>query len=215
MNYEQNPARIYEKSFATIRGLADFSRFPANLVSVAERIVHSCGMPDVAGQLRFSSYAAEAGLRSIRSGKPIFCDGRMTAGGIISNLIVSGNEVVSPRFTTELEERSKKRGITRTALAVEAWRKRLANSVVVIGNAPTALFRLLEMLDEGSALPALVLAFPVGFVGAAESKEELLRNPRGLEFLTLPGRRGGSAMAAAAVNALLIEASKSDVDADV
>ena len=123
--------------------------------------------------------------------------------------------MVSPRFTTELEDRSKKRGITRTALAVEAWRTRLANSVVVIGNAPTALFRLLEMIDEGSASPALVLAFPVGFVGAAESKEELLRNPRGLEFLTLPGWRGGSAMAVAAVNALLIEASKSDFDADV
>ena len=208
MNYERNPDRIYQKSFSVVRGEADLSRFPIDAVHIAERIVHACGMTDIADELRFSPDFAKTGRDAVNASAALLCDSRMTAAGITHRWLRHGNEVVAPRFGPELAAAAKRIGTTQSAMTVDSWVPRLANAVAVIGNAPTALFRLLELLDEGAPPPALILAFPVGFVGAAESKSELMANPRGAEFLTLPGRRGGSAMAAAAVNALLAGAAE-------
>ena len=209
MNYEKNPDRIYQKSFSVVRGEANLARFPDDAVHIAERIVHACGMPDIADELCFSPGFAKAGREALNASAPLLCDSNMTASGITHRWLRQNNEVVTPRFGPELAAKAKKLGTTQSAMAVSAWAPKLADAVTVIGNAPTALFRLLELLDEGAPPPALILAFPVGFVGAAESKDELMANSRGVEFLTLPGRRGGSAMAAAAVNALLAGAAES------
>ena len=166
-------------------------------------------MTDIAGELCFSPDFARAGRDALNASAALLCDSRMTASGIAHRWLRQSNEVVTPRFGPELAADAKRLGTTQSAMTVDSWMPRLANAVAVIGNAPTALFRLLELLDEGATPPALILAFPVGFVGAAESKRELMANSRGVEFLTLPGRRGGSAMAAAAVNALLAGAAES------
>ncbi|MCY3880104.1 MAG: precorrin-8X methylmutase [Rhodobacteraceae bacterium] len=206
MNYERIPGRIYEQSFARIRAETDLSRFPEDGARVAERVVHACGMVDVADELQFTPGFAATGRAALKSGVPIFCDGQMTASGLMQRLLSEGSRIVAPENRSELSLIARERGTTLSAVAVECWAAELAGAIVAIGNAPTALFRLLELLDEGADKPAVIFAFPVGFVGAAESKRELMRDSRGVDYLTLPGRRGGSAMAAAAVNALLLEA---------
>ena len=199
--YLKDPEAIYAESFATVRKEARLDRFPPAMAALAARVVHACGMPEVADRLVHSPGAAETGIRAIAAGAPVICDCEMVAAGIVRSRLPSG-EVVVTLNAPETRKRAATLGTTRSAAAVDLWGDRLEGAVVAIGNAPTALFRLLEGLDEGWPRPALILGFPVGFVGAAESKAELASNPRGCAFVTLRGRRGGSAMASAAVNAL-------------
>jgi precorrin-8X/cobalt-precorrin-8 methylmutase len=199
--YEKDPAAIYAASFATVRAEARLDRFPEDVAGVAVRLIHACGMVDIADRLAWSKGAVASGNSALLAGKPILCDCEMVAAGIIrrgltSPVLVTLNEPEVPIIAGQI-------GNTRSAAAVELWQDELDGAIVAIGNAPTALFHLLEKLDEGWPKPALILGFPVGFVGAAESKAELALNPRGADFITLKGRRGGSAMAAAAVNALV------------
>ena len=200
--YERDPAAIYAQSFATVRAEARLDRFDAGMAAVAVRLVHACGMVEVADRLAFSPGAAEAGQAALQSGAAIVCDCAMVAAGISRERLPADNEVVVALAAEGAAERAQAGETTRSAAGMELCAERLEGAVVAIGNAPTALFRLLELLDEGAPRPALILGFPVGFVGAAESKAELATNPRGLPFIALRGRRGGSAMAAAAINAL-------------
>lgn len=202
MIYERDPQRIYARSFEIVRSEADLGRFPGEIASVFERIVHACGMPEICDKLLFSPGFAIAGRRALESGAPVICDSEMTAAGIIRKLLPAQNPVITTLNEPAVREDARNRGTTRSAAAVDLWMPSLGGSVVAIGTAPTALFRLLELLDGHRTRPAVIVAFPVGFVGAAESKSELAGNPRGSDFLTLAGRRGGSAMASAAVNAL-------------
>lgn len=197
MSYLRDPAEIYRRSFATIRAEADLSPLPPALQDVAVRMIHACGMTDIVGELRWSPDFADGARDALANGAGVVTDARMVADGII-DAALRGNG----RILCVLDRAPTANGTTRTAAAIDAARDDIAGAVVVIGNAPTALFRLLELIDEGAALPAAIIGLPVGFVGAAESKAELAANPRGVPFLTLLGRRGGSAMAAAAVNAL-------------
>ncbi len=200
--YEKDPAAIYAQSFATVRAEARLDRFPEAMQPLAVRVIHACGMIEVADRLAFSPRAAEAGRAALASGAPVLCDCRMVAAGIIAARLPAANDVVVTLNDPGVPALAARLGTTRSAAAVELWRDRLEGAVVAIGNAPTALFHLLEMLDAGAPRPAVILGFPVGFVGAAESKAELAANPRGCDFVALRGRRGGSAMASAAVNAL-------------
>ncbi|WP_205910901.1 precorrin-8X methylmutase [Paroceanicella profunda] len=202
MRYERDPSAIYAASFATVRAEARLERFPPGLQALAIRVIHACGMVEVADRLAFSAGAFEAGRAALEAGAPVLCDCRMVAAGIIPGRLPAGNEVITSIAEETVPERARAIGNTRSAAAVELWGDRLEGAVVAIGNAPTALFHLLELLDQGWPRPALILGFPVGFVGAAESKAALAANPRGCEFVALRGRRGGSAMASAAVNAL-------------
>jgi precorrin-8X/cobalt-precorrin-8 methylmutase len=202
MEYLRDPDEIYRRSFATIRAEAALDRFAPDLAAVALRVAHACGMADVAGALLASADVVRAARAALAAGAPVLCDGAMVAHGIQRRHLPAGNEVVCLVDTPEAAKRAATLRSTRSAASVDLWGARLAGAVVAIGNAPTALFRLLENVDLGGPRPAAVFAFPVGFVGAAESKADLVANPRGLPFVTLPGRRGGSAMAAAAINAL-------------
>lgn len=206
MDYIRDGAEIYRRSFATIRLEADLSRVPPDLEKLAVRVIHACGMVDAAGDLVFSENAGKAGRDALASGAPILCDARMVAEGITRARLPAKNRVICTLGDPQVPDLAARIGNTRSAAALELWRPDLAGSVVAIGNAPTALYRLLEMLDEGAPRPALILGFPVGFIGAAESKDELAANSRGVPFVALRGRRGGSAIAAAAVNALATEA---------
>ena len=203
LDYLRDPAEIYRRSFATIREEAAFDALPEGLRPLALRVAHACGMTDVVGALRASPDAAEAGRHALEAGAALLCDSRMVAGGVQRAKLPRSNAVIVTTDAESAAARARREGTTRAAGGIAAFRDSLAGAVVAIGNAPTALFRLLEEIDSGAARPALILAFPVGFVGAAEAKDELLRDPRGVAYVTLPGRRGGSAMAAAAVNALL------------
>ena len=203
--YLRNPAAIYARSFELIRAEVPLDRFPAELHATVLRLVHACGMPEIAPDLTWSGDPATAGRRALAAGAPILVDARMVAAGITADRLPAGNAVLAtlddptvPRLAAEL-------GTTRSSAAVELWRGHLEGAVVAIGNAPTALFHLLERLAAWPERPAVILAFPVGFVGAAESKEALLAAGLGVPVLTLRGRRGGSALAAAAVNALLAD----------
>jgi len=200
--YEKDPAAIYAQSFATVRAEARLDRFPPDLQPLVTRLVHACGMVDVADRLAFSADAAAAGRAALLQGAPVLCDCEMVAAGITRAFLPAENAVIVTLNDPATPARAAAIGNTRSAAAVELWQDRLAGAVVAIGNAPTALFHLLELIDAGWPRPALILGFPVGFVGAAESKAELAARPRGIPFVTLRGRRGGSAMAAAAVNAL-------------
>lgn len=200
--YEKNPSAIYEMSFATVRQEARLDRFGPGMEALAIRLIHACGMVEVADRLAFSSGAYAAGHAALQAGAPIFCDCEMVGAGIIRRYLPQDNEVIVTLNDPRVPGIAAGIGNTRSAAAVELWAERLEGAVVAIGNAPTALFHLLELLDEGAPRPALILGFPVGFVGAAESKAELADNPRGCDFVALRGRRGGSAMASAAVNAL-------------
>jgi len=202
MNYERDPAAIYAQSFATVRAEANLARMPDSLHPVAIRLIHACGMVDVADDLKFSADVAEAGVAALAGGAPILCDCEMVASGIIRRRLPAENEVIVTLNDPRVEMLARKLKTTRSAAAIVLWREHLEGAVVAVGNAPTALFHLLERLDTGWPKPAAILGFPVGFVGAAESKAELAANPRGVPYLALQGRRGGSAMASAAVNAL-------------
>ena len=202
MRYERAPAAIYAQSFATVRREARLDRFPPGMAALATRVIHACGMIEVADRLAFSPSAFEAGARALAGRAPILCDCEMVASGIIRRHLPADNAVIVTLNAPEVPARAAAIANTRSAAAVELWADHLDGAVVAIGNAPTALFHLLELIDAGAPRPAVILGFPVGFVGAAESKAELARDPRGTEFVALRGRRGGSAMASAAVNAL-------------
>mgnify|MGYP000574700362 CR=1 FL=1 len=200
--YLKDPAAIYAQSFATVREEARLDRFDPGMAALATRVIHACGMIEVADRLAFSSGEFVAGQAALAAGAPVLCDCQMVAAGVIRRSLPAENEVIVTLNEASVVALAGDLGTTRSAAAVELWRDRIEGAVVAIGNAPTALFHLLERLDEGWPKPAVILGFPVGFVGAAESKAELVANPRGCEFVALKGRRGGSAMASAAVNAL-------------
>lgn len=199
--YEKDPSAIYAGSFATVRAEADLSALPANLHPVAIRLIHACGMVDLPRDLTFSPDVYVATHSAIENGAPILCDCEMVGAGIIRRYL-SDNDVIVTLNNPSVPALAKDIGTTRSAAAVELWRDYIEGAVVAIGNAPTVLFHLLEKLDEGWPKPAAILGFPVGFVGAAESKAALAADARGVPFLALQGRRGGSAMASAAVNAM-------------
>ncbi len=200
--YEKDPAAIYAESFATVRREARLGRFPAAMEPVVTRLIHACGMVEIADRIAHSAAAAEAGRAALAAGAPVLCDCEMVAAGVIRRRLPAANDVVVTLNDPAVPDRARAIGNTRSAAAVEFWADRIEGAVVAIGNAPTALFHLLELLDGGWPRPALILGFPVGFVGAAESKAELAADPRGCDFIALRGRRGGSALASAAVNAL-------------
>lgn len=202
MRYLKDPEAIYRRSFEIVRAEARLDRFPPGMDRLAIRVIHACGMVEVADRLAFSPDAYASGARALAAGAPILCDCRMVAAGIIRAGLPADNPVIETLGDRKVPELARHLGTTRSAAAVELWRPHLEGAVVAIGNAPTALFHLLERLDEGWPRPAVILGFPVGFVGAAESKAELARAPARAPFVTLRGRRGGSAMASAAVNAL-------------
>jgi len=198
----RDPAAIYRRSFATIRAEADFARFPPSLRPLALRLAHAAGDVAILDDLAWSRGAVQAGRRALANGAPILVDATMVAAGIIKNQLPAQNPVLCTLHHPDVREIAAARRTTRSAAGVELWRPHLKGAVVAIGNAPTALFRLLELLAEGADLPALVLGFPVGFVGAAEAKEALIGFDGNVAYIVLKGRRGGSALAAAAVNAL-------------
>lgn len=203
--YIRDGAEIYRNSFAIIRAEADLARFSVPEEKVAVRIIHACGMVDIARDIAMSPAFAEAARAALRAGAPILCDAKMVSQGITRARLPADNEIVCTLGESAVPALAAKLGTTRSAAAMELWRPRLAGSVVAIGNAPTSLFRLLEMIDEGAGVPAAVIGVPVGFVGAAESKEALAAQAR-VPWLVVRGRKGGSAMAVAAVNALASDA---------
>jgi precorrin-8X/cobalt-precorrin-8 methylmutase len=202
--YVRNGAAIYRQSFAIIRAEADLGRFEGAAERVVVRMIHACGMTDLPRDVAMSADFAAAAGAALRSGAPILCDSQMVADGVTRARLPAGNEVVCTLRDPRVPDLAEKLGTTRTAAAMELWRERLGGAVLAVGNAPTALFRLLEMLDAGAPRPAVVIGIPVGFVGAAESKVALAQDGR-VPYLVVHGRRGGSAMAAAAVNALASE----------
>ncbi|MEX3557503.1 MAG: precorrin-8X methylmutase [Burkholderia sp.] len=205
IDYLRDGQEVYRQSFATIRAEADLSAIPADLEKLAVRVIHACGMVDIVADLRFSAGAGTAGREALAAGAPILCDARMVADGITRARLPAANPVRCTLGEAEVPALAERLGNTRSAAALELWHPWLAGSVVVIGNAPTALFHLLDMLDAGAPKPALIFGFPVGFIGAAESKAVLAADSRGVPYVVVNGRRGGSAMAAAAVNALATE----------
>jgi precorrin-8X/cobalt-precorrin-8 methylmutase len=200
--YLRDGAAIYEKSFAIIRAEADLSRFSAEEADVAVRMIHACGQVDAARQIVFGGNLVAAARGALNAGAPILCDAEMVAHGVTRARLPAKNDVICTLNDPRTAELAKRNATTRSAAALELWRDRLAGAVVAIGNAPTALFHLLDMIDAGALKPAAVVGIPVGFVGAAESKDALAANPRGVPFLIVRGRIGGSAMTAAAINAL-------------
>lgn len=200
--YIKDPSAIYAESFATVRAEARLERFDACIAQVATRVIHACGMIEIADRLVVSPGLGEAARKALTNGAAILCDCEMVAAGIIRRSLPAANDVIVTLNEPQVPDLARTLGTTRAAAAVDLWRDRIGGAVVAIGNAPTALFHLLERLDEGWPKPAAIIGFPVGFVGAAESKAELAANPRGCDFVALRGRRGGSAMASAAVNAL-------------
>ncbi|MBN9668772.1 precorrin-8X methylmutase [Roseibium aggregatum] len=201
-SYEKDPAAIYRRSFAIVREEANLDRLPDNLKPVAIRLIHACGMTDLPQDLVWSDDLGEAARTAFARPATVLCDVEMVAHGIISSRLPDRSKVVCTLNDPSVPDLAARLGTTRSAAALELWRDHLEGAVVAIGNAPTALFHLLETIASGGPKPALVLGFPVGFVGAAESKEALSANLYGVPFLAVTGRRGGSAMAAAAVNAL-------------
>ena len=204
-DYIRDGNEIYRNSFAIIRSESNLERFPEDVAKVAVRMIHACGMTDIVNDLEYSSTAVVSGKKALIAGAPILCDSYMVAEGVTKKRLPKNNKVLCTLNDPEVPQLAKRLRNTRSAAALEFWRFHIEGAIVVIGNAPTALFRLLEMLDEGVPRPALILGFPVGFVGAAESKAALAADSRNVPFLTLHGRRGGSAIAAAAVNALASE----------
>jgi precorrin-8X/cobalt-precorrin-8 methylmutase len=200
-DYIRDGAEIYKNSFAIIRREADLARFDAIEERVAVRVIHACGMVEIVPHLCFSPGEAQAGVAALAAGAPIFCDANMVAHGVTRARLPANNEVICTLADLRVAELAREMGTTRTAAAMELWRPKLAGAVVAFGNAPTALFHMLEMLDAGAPRPALILAMPVGFVGAAESKEAAIADAR-VPVIAMRGRKGGSAMAAAALNAL-------------
>ena len=204
-DYVRDPAEITRRSFAAIRREADLSHIPGDIVPLALRMIHACGMTDLVADLVYSKGAGEAGRAALAAGAPILTDVEMVAHGIAARRLPAKNKVICMLGEAGVPDRAREAGMTRSAAAVELWRPMLEGALIAIGSAPTALFRLLEIMADTVARPALVIATPPGFIGAAESKEALIANGFGVPYLALRGRRGGSALAAAAVNALAIE----------
>jgi len=200
--YIRDGAEIYRQSFAIIRAEADLSRFSPAEAEVAVRMIHACGQVDIARHIIFGGDLVAAARSALAGGAPILCDAEMVAHGITRARLPANNEVLCMLNDPRTAALAAKYATTRSAAALDLWRDRLGGAIVAIGNAPTALFRLLELLDAGAPKPAAILGIPVGFVGAAESKEALAAAPRGVPYLIVRGRSGGSAMTAAAVNAL-------------
>ncbi|MFF2042104.1 precorrin-8X methylmutase [Kitasatospora sp. NPDC058170] len=205
IEYERDGASIYRQSFATIRAEADLAALPADVARVAVRMIHACGMTDLVEDLVYSPGVVASARAALNAGAPILCDVNMVASGVTRKRLPADNEVVCTLTDPSVPELARKMGNTRSAAAMELWLPRLEGAVVAVGNAPTSLFRLLELIEAGAPRPAAVIGVPVGFIGAAESKEALAVHPSGLEHLVVRGRRGGSAMAAAAVNAIASE----------
>lgn len=203
--YEKDGPAIYRQSFATIRAEADLSGLPADVSQVAVRMIHACGMVDLVRDLAFTPDAVTRAREALRAGAPILCDVAMVASGVTRRRLPAGNEVVCTLSDPAVPGLAAELGTTRSAAALELWRDRLDGAVVAVGNAPTALFRLLELIEEGAPRPAAIIGVPVGFIGAAESKDALAAHPSGLDHLIVRGRRGGSAIAAAALNAIASE----------
>ncbi len=201
-NYIRDPAKIYARSFEIIRSETDLSSIPKDAQDIAVRIIHSCGMPEIVSELMITEDFTSAARKALANKRPILVDVEMVHHGIIARQLPEGVELICTLNDPRAREIGISQSITRTAAATQLWKENLEGSIVVIGNAPTALFALLEMIDAGSANPACIVGFPVGFVGAAESKQELIANPRGLPFATIKGRKGGSAMASSVINAL-------------
>jgi len=201
-DYIRDPQEITRRSFEIVRAETDLSALPAEVAEIALRVVHACGMPEIAPDLAYGGDLAGAGRAALEAGAMVLADCEMVADGITRARLPAGNRVVSTLNDVRTPDLARQLGTTRSAAAVDLWRDDLKGAVVAIGNAPTALYRLMELLAEGAPRPAAIVAFPVGFVGAAESKEALIYGDLGVPYLTLRGRRGGSAMAAAAVNAL-------------
>ena len=201
-DYVHDPAEIYRQSFAIVQSETGIDNIQPDMRSVATRLVHSCGMIDVVDDLRFSNGAAEAGQAALNAGKPIFCDVEMVRSGIIKRLLPQENELICTLNDERVSDHANAIGNTRSAAAVDFWGDDLEGAIVAIGNAPTTLFRLLETVVLNGVKPALVVGIPVGFVGAVESKQALVDNDLGLQFISVLGRRGGSAMASSVVNAL-------------
>jgi len=203
VDYLHDPKIIYSQSFTTIRREADLSRFPEDIADIVVRLIHACGMIDIVHDLFYSLDVAKIAKVALTKGAPILCDARMVVEGIISSRLPENNEVLCWNSHPECVALAKKMKTTRSAASIEFWKPKLSGSIVTIGNAPTTLFRLMEILEEGVEPPAVIFGFPVGFVGAVESKELLKKHCLGkVPFMTLSGRRGGSAIAAAAINAL-------------
>jgi precorrin-8X/cobalt-precorrin-8 methylmutase len=203
MEYVRDGAEIYRRSFATIRAEADLSGLPSDVARVAVRMIHACGMVDLVDDIGYSPGVVTAARKALLGGAPILCDAEMVASGVTRKRLPAGNDVICTLRDPAVPQLAAAIGNTRSAAALDLWGDRLAGAVVAIGNAPTALFRLLEMIGAGAPRPAAVLGIPVGFIGAAESKDALAAS--GLEYLIVRGRRGGSAITAAAVNALASE----------
>jgi precorrin-8X/cobalt-precorrin-8 methylmutase len=201
IDYLRDGAEIYRHSFATIREEADLAILPDDVAGLAVRMIHACGMVDLVDDLRYTLDVVESGRAALEAGAPILCDAQMIASGVTRRRLPAGNEVVCTLSDPSVPSLAERMGTTRSAAALELWRDKLPGSVVAIGNAPTALFRLLEILDEGVGVPAAIIGVPVGFVGAVESKVELAKRAPA-PYLVVHGRRGGSAMAVAAINAL-------------
>lgn len=204
-DYIRDGNAIYERSFAIIREEADLSRFTPEEAEVAVRMIHACGRVDAASVIDLSPDFVSAARNALKRGAPIFCDAQMVAHGVTRARLPADNDVICTLRDACVQELAKQLGTTRSAAALELWRDRLEGAVVAVGNAPTALFHLLEMLGAGAPKPAAVLGIPVGFVGAAESKDALAENTYGVPWLVVRGRMGGSAMTAAALNALAKE----------
>jgi precorrin-8X/cobalt-precorrin-8 methylmutase len=199
-DYEHDGAEIYRQSFATIRAEADLSRLPADVARVAVRMVHACGQVDLVDDVGWSRGVVERAREALDAGAPVLCDAQMVASGVTRRRLPKDNDVVCTLNDPRTPDLARELGTTRTAAAMHLWGDRLDGAVVAIGNAPTALFHLLEMVAEGAPRPAAVIGIPVGFIGAVESKEALAASD--LEHLVVRGRRGGSAITAAAVNAI-------------
>jgi precorrin-8X/cobalt-precorrin-8 methylmutase len=202
MDWLNDPAEIYRRSFATVSAEADLSNFDGDAKNIAVRMIHACGMVDLAQDIRIAPAFPTAVAKAVERGSAVITDCEMVRHGIIRRLIPESSSLICTLNDPAAKERGLLNKITRSAAATELWRDHLAGAVVIVGNAPTALFALLELIDGGAPKPAAIIGCPVGFVGAAESKDELARNPRGIPFVTVLGRRGGSAIAAAAFNAV-------------
>ncbi|MET9296522.1 precorrin-8X methylmutase [Streptomyces sp. NPDC003077] len=203
--YEKDGAEIYRQSFATIRAESDLAGLPADVSQVAVRMIHACGMVDLVRDLSYTPEVVARARKALRGGAPILCDANMVASGVTRKRLPADNEVLCTLADPRVPDLAARMGTTRSAAALELWRERMEGAVVAVGNAPTALFRLLEMIEEGAPRPAAVIGVPVGFIGAAESKDALAAHPSRLDYLVVRGRRGGSAIAAAAINAIASE----------
>ena len=203
-DYLRDPEEIFRRSLAVVRAEADLGGLPQDVASVVVRLIHACGMPDIVASLAWTDDVAARGHAALADGAPVIADSAMVADGVIHSRLPAGNSVLCTLADPTVAALAARQGTTRSAAAVDLWAPDLDGAVVAIGNAPTALFRLLEVLAGGAPKPAAILAFPVGFVGAAEAKEALIGAGLGVPYITLRGRRGGSALAAAAVNAIAI-----------